>query len=505
MPKVLITTLTQGQFDLGYKTLFIGSATTGSSVTTGELVTNLRSASSLSDEIGDDNFLYNMARKYWLADDRLETQLDYIFLAEEGGATATTITSAFSGAASEDGSLTLVVGERDWTVTIPILNLDAATDIVDDFVTALNALSNFPFTASNATSTLTLTSNVKGGIGQVPIKITGIVAGLTVGALTVSAGTTPPLATGIKAILDGVIGAKYDMIVVEDEVVLTPIISMLDTYIVLDNENKSGALIIPAVDTLANLLTLQTSYNKRNIPICGLKAITDTDTEKNSNHIFATRCLHDAYWAGVYAVCLTDNADCSEFLGGAGIVSGTPSNRSIPFADIVTTQYNVTDGQGWTQTELNSLEAGGITAFYNNKAGNLVINGVVSTYLTDTDGNPDSTYHFFNDWLGSDFANGYMFAAAKAQTHQRLDSETANGKLTALFSGWYDTLSFVSEDDSGNRYRILDTGGKQDFMDSIRNTMTIDYSLGRVTVARAIETLLSQFRELRLFNIFKHI
>ena len=288
MPKVLITTLTQGQFDLGYKTLFIGSATTGSSVTTGELVTNLRSASSLSDEIGDDNFLYNMARKYWLADDRLETQLDYIFLAEEGGATATTITSAFSGAASEDGSLTLVVGERDWTVTIPILNLDAATDIVDDFVTALNALSNFPFTASNATSTLTLTSNVKGGIGQVPIKITGIVAGLTVGALTVSAGTTPPLATGIKAILDGVIGAKYDMIVVEDEVVLTPIISMLDTYIVLDNENKSGALIIPAVDTLANLLTLQTSYNKRNIPICGLKAITDTDTEKNSNHIFAT-------------------------------------------------------------------------------------------------------------------------------------------------------------------------------------------------------------------------
>jgi len=505
MPKVLISTLTQGQYDLGYKTLMIGSATTGSSVTTGELVTNIRSASALATAIGNDNFLYNMARKYWLADPNYETQLDYIFLAEEGGATATTITTAVSGSATADGSVTLVVGEREWTVTVAISNGDAATDVVDDFVTALNALSYFPFTASNATGTLTLTSNVKGGIGQVPVKLTGSAAGITFGALTNNAGSTPPLATGIKTILDGVIGAKYDMIIVEDEVVLTPIISMLDTYITINNENKSGALVIPLVDTYANLLTAQTSYNKRNIPIFGLKTITDTSTEINSNHVFATPCLFLGYWAGVLAVCLTDDADCSSFLGGANIVTGTPSNRSIPFADIVTTKYYTTDAQGWTQTEIDGLETGGITAFYNNKAGNLVINNLVSTYLTNGDGNPDSTYHFFNDWLSSDFANGYMFEAAKAQKHQRLESETANGKMIALFAGWYDTLSNVEEDSSGNRYSILDSGGKSDFMDSVRNTMTIDFSLGRVTVSRAVETLLAQFRELRLYNLFKHI
>jgi len=503
MPRIYVNTIEQGSPSIEYKTLMIGSAEhTQTGVSTGSLVTTIASKSALITAIGGGTFLYNMADAFWKADKKFQTTLDFIFLEETVAATAGTRTIPLTGTATAAGSFTVAVGDRAWTATVAVAIDDTAEEIGVALDAALDELENFPFTPSNSTGTLTLTSKVYGGIeSAIPLKISGSAEGIVIGTLGGVAGVNPPVVTGIQAILDAA-EARYDVILVEDGVVMTPITTMLETYKEINNLDQQGNVILSSTDTYASLLVDPATYNDRTVWLSGLKAVTSA-TETSSNHIFTTECLWRSYVAGIYAVCLTEGADCSDFL--PNIALGSPDNRSVPFADIVSEDYYVTDGEGWTLTEMINLEAAGVFVVHNNTAGNLELGNVVTTYVTDSEGNPDVAFHFVNGQLIAQFSNSYFYTMLKTLKHQRLYSATARSKITSYFSLWYDALSNVQEDENGNKYILLDSDGKDEFMTTLKDTMTVTLSSGEVDITKAVLSILSQLRIVQFFNKFQYL
>jgi len=133
-----------------HQVLFVGQQTSGSA-TSGDLQQNIQDDNSWDTLFGANSQLAGMIRDFRAINKA--TQIDAIGLDDNGSGVAATGNVTFTGTATEDGELEIIVGsERNFSFTIAVSDTDTATDVGAALETALNANANLPVTAANTTA-----------------------------------------------------------------------------------------------------------------------------------------------------------------------------------------------------------------------------------------------------------------------------------------------------------------------------------------------------------------
>lgn len=377
------------------KVLFVGQQTSAGSATSGALTENV--LNNAEDSLyGANSMLAGMIRS--ARNQNPVTRFDAIGLDDGGGATQATLVVTFTGAATENGTITIAVGsEIDYSFDVGIANGDTATDIGTALETLINADSNVLVIASNAAGVVTLTAVNGGTIGNfIGLSFSGAVAGVTVALTAATGGATDPVLTGV---FDVVGNNRYQGIVWPYFADTSEVRSFLDARFNVDNRVLDGVAITSSVDTLSNHLSRLNPLNSQSLIDIADKAITETAFVAPAQ--FELIQVKAAQFAAIRALRLTEGANIGQFVlsqngpadatGGAALASKPYFNTPFPDLPLIVT------GRGWTDTEIEQLVDAGGTSLGTNAANNgAIIGEVVTTYKTDAAANPDISFKFLN-------------------------------------------------------------------------------------------------------------
>lgn len=420
------------------------------------------------------------------------TQVDAIFLDDAAGTPAAGIFT-ITGAATEAGSLTFNIGSSlNGSYIVGVANLDSVTDIGDALVVLIAANSKSLVTAANVAGVVTLTATNDGTVGNsIGMSVEGSVGGVSIALTAMVGGATDPVLVGV---FDVVGKTRYQTIVWPYDV-LTELKAFLDPRFNVDNNILDGVGIYSKTDTFANLKTLVEAENSESLSII-VDKFEDRAAYKASA-VFEVPFLKAAQFAAIRALRLTEDANIASFviartpgdtIGGQKIAAKPYFNTPFPDLPLVKTGFGFLD-----DTEINQLQDAGGWVIGNNRAGNTTIAGqVVTTYKTDSAGNPDNTFSFLNYVDCSSAVREYMVNNVRAKYAQyRLtggalvgDGDIANEESIK---------SFIVElnNDLGEDFQITQVGVgtvdglKVDYDKEFKNglTVSIDLSEGKTTIA----------------------
>lgn len=482
------------------KVLFVGQKLAAGTAIDGELQEGIQNDASWDTLFGADSMLAAMIRTARLLNTK--TQFDAIALDDNGSAVDATGTITFVGTATEAGTVQIVVGsEQNHKVTVAIASGDAVTAIALTAVAAINASPNVPVLASASVGVVTLTALNGGTYGNTfGIEVIGSVAGVTGSAVVAMAsGATDPVLTGI---LDIVGDTRYQGIVwpyADDTAVLR---TFLDARFNVDNDILDGVGFISKTDTLSNLTSTYGALNTRTLVVDGDKTISETNYKGPS--VIEIPVVKASMIASLRGLRLTANASIADIVisrSGGRDSFGGPALASKPYFTTPMRLIPVTrKSRGWTLTEIDVLNGvtTGVSTMGNNRAGNQVILGEqVTTYKTDSAGNPDVSFKFLNYVDTSSGAREFFVNQSRATWAQSRLTEgdlvpgrdMANQEsIEAAFIGWYATLSGVN-------YVLTQAGetARTFFIDNL--DVTLDLATGTVTVVMGTP-LVTQFRNL---------
>ena len=311
------------------------------------------------------------------------------------GATPTAVVS-IAGTATAAGTIRIsIVDELLFTVDVAVANAFTPTNTADAIVTAINALQNAPFTASNSAGVVTISARDAGTIGNFyGLRVNANLTGQTASVTNWSGGANDPTLTDILDPIDGVryTGASWPE---NWQSSLNIISTEFDTRFNSSAGIMDGVVFHGRSDTFANLLALGQSNNSQSLVIMG-----------NNRLASGPAILQPADWAatyfmGVRDLRLTPNAG----LGHAVITRRGPQDRfggphmaSLPYFNTPLANTPLTSPTNLFSTiEQRQLNDAGIATFGPNPAGNTMILGaVVTTNTTDAAGNPSNSFHFLN-------------------------------------------------------------------------------------------------------------
>jgi phage tail sheath gpL-like len=416
------------------------------------------------------------------------SQLDVILLDDDGAGVAATGTVVFGGAATEDGTLTIEIGSTtNHTITYNITDLDTPTLAGDALVAAITADTRVPVTAANVTGTVTLTAANDGTEGNdISLKISGSVAGLTVTLTGMASGATNPTLTGV---FDVVGDNRYQTVIWPHSWGTTDIAAFLDPRFNAGELIQDGVAIMTSTDTYANHISAITAENSQSLQIRALNSINDTDYKGST--ILELGLNISAQASAIRALRLTQDAPISQYVIASGLdVFGGPHLASLPYHN---TPYSslplIPTGKGFDGTELAGIEAAGGTNMGNNKAGNSIIDGtVLTTYKTDSAGNPDVSFtkqnyvdtssnirEYFQNNSAARFAQSRLTEGDIVANHNMVNE----GAIRAFMKGLYRTLS-------GQGFVLVQAGGDAETFFNDNLSITLDLSLGKVTMTMKV-------------------
>jgi phage tail sheath gpL-like len=414
------------------------------------------------------------------------SQLDVIPLDDAGAAVKGTGVITITGPATEAGSVFVTIGsETLHRVKIDIADADTETDIADAITAAYALDLDAPFTVANVAGVVTATAENGGTLSDDwPLKIEGSVAGVGFALTAWTGGATDPVLTGV---LDPIADIRYQTISwpsVYDTVLLR---ADLDAKFNVANNILDGVAIQVKPDTLANVKSYVATFNSQSMVVPAQNLATAA-LRKGP----ATLEMPDiacAEMGAIRALRRTESASLTQYLttvasadqfGGIGISSLPYFNTALPNLPIA----NAADE--YSSTDLAELEANGLAAYGPNRAFNGTIFGpFVTTYLTDTAGNPDTSYKYLNTVDTASVIREFFFENYRSRYAQtRLTDgdlvagrDMANEGSIRAFSGTlYDSLA----DDALVQKGV---GAKKDFNDNL--VVSVDVSTGTVTVTMA--------------------
>ncbi len=413
------------------KVLFVGTSDPAGSAVDRALITSIgNNESDLNSQFGSRAPLSAMLRAARKVNKI--TRFDAISLNITGSAAATS-TITFGGTATTTGSIVVSVGSRqDYTFTLSVAIGDTANDLAAALNTAIGANSLVPVTSGVVTNVVTLTNAVQGLNGNkmgISISQTGA-AGITASVTAFSGGTGSPNLTNV---FDVIGDERYQTIVWEYSNVaseLQELITFLDSRFNVNNKIQDGVGVVSNNNTFANLTAQVNVLNSQSIIYLGDKLENLTDYIAPAQ--FELDWVKSAYVGGIRALRFTPNASISQFvISSAGPLDavGGPALASKPYFNTPISQLPIIDtDKGWTSVEVEDLKTAGIFVSGNNIARNSAILGeVVTTYKTDTAGNPDESFKFLNfvDTL-SNIREYYQnnFRSRFAQSRMTLDDVT---------------------------------------------------------------------------------
>ena len=481
------------------KLLFVGQMTSAGTATDGALVSGIQNDNSWDTLFGIDSMLAAMIRSARLLND--QSQFDAIGLDDAGGATAATGTITVTGTATADGTFTVTIGsQQNHTVTVTVTNGDVLATVATAIATAVNADLRMPVTAVPAAGVVTFTAVNLGTYGNtLGIEIVGAVAGITNVIVGMASGATDPTLTGVFDVLGDV---RYQGIVWPYADDTSEIRTFLDARFNVVNDVLDGVGFTSKTDTLANLQSTYSVLNSQSLLVVG-DELTNETLLKSAPSVFEIPVVKASEFAAIRALRLTVGSSIAQFLAGeVGLDSfGGPALASRPYFNTPFPNIPVSvQGRGFTKVEVESLFDDGVAVMGNNRAANSIIMGeAVTTYKTDTAGNPDQAFKFLNF---VDTASG-----AREFFVNNLNARFANSRLTegdlvpgrpmanaqlilSTLTEFYTTLS-------GAEF-VLTQSGETARTTFIANTsVTVDLSTGLATVLMNSVPLVSQ---LRTFN-----
>lgn len=476
----------------GQKTLIVGQMLSGGTATAGELIQDHPDDGSEDTLFGAKSHLAGMVRAF--KRENKISQLDLIALDDAGTAVKATATVTFTGPSTEAGEINIIVGsENDHNYEVSIASGDSATDIGDALEALITADTQAPFTASNAAGVVTITASNGGTLANDwGLKTTGYTAGVTVALVGFAGGATDPTLT---TVLDPIANIRYQTIVWPSAYTITIVSDDLDAKFNLTNKIMDGVAIQVQSDTLANLKSYVSTLNSQSVVVPGQKTVSTSTRIGPSTFEFLD--IVAAEMGAIRALRLTTDANLTRYLttvaardqyGGIEIGSLPYFNTSLPNIAVA----NPADE--FSEEDLTELIDNGVSTYGPNRAFNGTIFGeMVTTYLTDTAGNPDESYKFLNTVDTASLIREFFFENAKRRYAQSRLTEgdllpgrdMANeASIRAFCNELYDELADYTLVQKG-------TAAKKDFNDNLLISITL--SEGKVTINMA-PLLVSQLR-----------
>jgi len=324
--------------------------------------------------------------------------LDVIAIDESGTGVAADSTVQFTGTATADGTyIVSFVDEKKFPVTVAVSSGDANTVIAAALDAALTALTDPPFTNAVVTDTVTVTAKDKGTIGNdFGVRVTGVVAGVTVAVTAFTSGANDPVLTSI---LDAIDGRRYTGVGWPESWVRTVIVTEMDSRFNVANDILDGMIFQGSTDTFANNTSLVAPLNSQSLVIMG-NNINAATLDKGPAILIPADWVASFFMA-IRAKRLTTGALIADLIVAQNAPNdaiGGPGLASMPYFNTPLTDTPVTSSLNlYNSTEQIELENDGFTSFGVNTVGNAMLMGpVVTTFITDSAGNPNDSFHFLN-------------------------------------------------------------------------------------------------------------
>lgn len=463
------------------KVLFVGQMISGTA-TAGNLITGIGNAGEEDAIFGTRSMVAQMIRQARTINK--VTQFDAIGLADAGAAVDATGSIAFSGTATETGTLTVSVGSSaNYSVSVAITSGDNATTVGDTLETAFALLTNAPVTGANSTGTVTFTAANGGTLGNdYGIKVAGNVAGITYTITAFASGATDPTLTGLFDVIDG---ERYQTIVYQSNLTLSTLTTELDARFNVTNDILDGVGLIAKTDTFSNVETAANAQNSSSLVMFANKILTDADHKGGAMLEFND--VITAKFAALRSLRLTTGADISQYVtsaNGALDSFGGQSIASLPyFNSPITGLPLIPVGKGFTSTEVESLLTAGASVIGNNRTRTQVICGeVATTRKTDSAGNVETTFKYLNAVDTSSAIREFYYNNLRARFAQSRLTEgdlQANRNMAnkAIIESYLDNLFQQMGDAS-----LAQAGETARRFFKANRTVTLTLSSGSVTI-----------------------
>jgi len=476
----------------------------GGTATSGALVKNVLPSTDVSALFGNSQIAamiraFNTTVKAIDANNR--PKLSVISLDDSGSGVAADGVVAFSGTATAAGTLTVFVGSiRENKYSIGVSVGDTATVVGDALVTAITADVNKVATGVNTTGSVALDAVNTGTEGNnIPVGISGEVAGITVAITGFASGLNNPTLTGLY---DPITDLRYQAIVQPSSWGITELKTLLDGRFQINDEVLDGSGFVYQSDSFANLAVLGNLHNSQSIVVESQKKASRAElkgsAQKELDYVVATMV------ATVRAMRLTSGANIAEIMVadtfGIQAATGGPSTASIPYHETSLPLLEPMDPQDvFTKQEEDLLNDDGVSVVKNNKSRNgIVLDTVVTTYKTDLVGDPDDSYKYQNAVDGDSQSLEYIFNNLKKRYAQSAltDGNIRPGFPMANEASIKGFIIGLKNDLSGDKLTLLREGGDIDkeYKDKLIVTIT-DLLNGKVSIS-GINPLISQLRQI---------
>ena len=433
---------------------------------------------------------------------KIKPKISAIGLTDNGSGVAATGTIAFSGTATESGTLTVYIDSiRNGKYELVVASGATATSIGGNLETLITANTYSPVSAVNTTGSVALTALNDGTQGNtIGIKIVGSVAGISTTLTAMASGATNPVLTSL---FDSVADKRYTSIVYPAEWGTSTLTAFTEARFNVDNKIIDGVGIVCKADTYANTNTAGDALNQKTLAYAGIPLIA-TSTHKGGA-IFESPIVIASYIACLRELRLTEGANVSSITTN-GQSTGGSFFGGIPYHN---TPFNllpiIETGHDFSDTECTELESSGIWLLRNNPSNTTIIsNEAVTTYKTDALGQIDKTFKYLNYVDTLSIVRDYVFQNLKADFSQHIltTGQLIAGRpmvnregFIARMMGYYGALSGYKT--GNNNYVLLRAGSEEAnaFKKALEDSIVITLVDGKIS-AESIANIVTQVRQL---------
>lgn len=427
------------------KILVLGQKVAGGSAISGELNQSIQTnADSLA---GPNSLGAAMVRAVRAANK--DTQVDAIFLDDDGSAVDATGSIVFSGTATESGEIFVTIGsERNHKLSVPVASGDTNIVVGDALVSAIAGDPNIPVGGVNTIGTVAITALNGGSSGNdIPIEIRGSVAGITAVLTGMTGGATNPSLTGV---FDVIGEARYQTVIWQWADTLPELTSFVDNRFNVTDGILDVLGYVGLSDTFANHLATVGALNS--FIVYTADKAEDTSTLKGAA-LLEMPLVTASYVAALTALKLTEGAAIASLnVGESGLDGiGGPALASRPFANTpIFNMVPMRQGRGWTKLEIKQFTAVGASVVGNNRTSDQIVLGEQLTTRNTSGGSPDDSFKFVNFYKTSTGIREFYTNNLRARYGQsRLtDGSPVAGRpmanktnIEAALIEFYDTLS----------------------------------------------------------------
>lgn len=482
--------------------LLVGCMISGTA-SSGELKDNILSKAEFNSFFGAKSQLAKGGRALIdaLSISKIRPKISAIGLTDNASGVPATGTIAFSGTATEAGTLTVYIDSIiNGKYELAVASGATASSIGANLETLITANTYSPVTAVNTTGSVALTATNDGTQGNtIGIKIDGSVAGITATLTAMASGATNPVLTSL---FDVVADKRFTTIIYPAEWGTSTLTTFTEARFNVDNKIIDGFGIVSKIDTYANTNTAVDAINFKTLGYIPNNLIATT--KHKGGAIFESPYVIACYAGAYRELRLTVGATISQITTNGQSLGGSFFG-GIPYHN---TPFNllpvIESGNDFSDDECEELEASGAWLLRNNPSNTTIIsNEAVTTYKTDALGQIDKTFKYINYFDTLTIIRDYVFQNLKADFSQHIltTGQLVAGRpmvnregFIATMMKYYGELSGIN----GNNNYVLLRAGKleaQAFKKAIEDSIVITLVDGKIS-AESIANIVTQVRNL---------